>query len=213
MAAIFFDVDGTLVRWDRDYHSIVREALERAVGEADEAWLDRYNDSFFHHFESFAEDPYRRAFADVCGEFGLDADPERLAETLIECEFGAVDPVPGIASVLPALAERHTLGLLTNGVPRVQFGKVERHGFLDYFDVRVASHQGDVQAIKPDPGIYDAARERVDADELVMVGDDREPDVEAARENGFTPVHLDANADEVVAPDFATLATLLADGT
>ena len=187
---MFFDVDGTLVQWPGEYGPIVREAVERTVGTTEEAWLNRYNDRFYHHFGTFVADPYRRAFADVCTAFGLDADPAELAESLLECEFAAVEPVPGVADAVAKLADRHTLGILTNGIPEVQFGKVERQGLLEHFDVRVASHDPAIAATKPDAAIY-------------------EPDIAGAREHGFEAVHVDAAAEGPTVPDFETLATLL----
>ena len=44
---------------------------------------------------------------------------------------------------------------------------------------------------KPDPEIYEYAREQVDADEYAMVGDDYEGDVVAPREAGFVPVRYE----------------------
>ncbi|MEF8853313.1 MAG: HAD family hydrolase [Haloarculaceae archaeon] len=217
MTAIFFDVDGTLVRWPGAYGAVLERAFRRVVGGVDGDWVDYYSERFFRYFGAFAEDPYRRAFADACDRFGVDADPAALAETLLECEFEAVEPVPGVADAIPKLSERHTLGLLTNGVPGVQFGKVGRQGLLEYFDVRVASHDPAIEATKPDAAIYEAARERAqratgrDPDDAspVMVGDDYEPDVAGARENGFEAVHVDAGASDTTVPDFATLAALL----
>jgi len=215
MTAIFFDVDGTLVRWPGKYGHIPERALERVVGRVEDDWIDAYNERFFEHFGAFVADPYRRAFADVCERYDLGADPDELATALVESEFEAVEPVPGVASAVPKLAERHTLGILTNGVPTVQFGKVERQGLLDYFDVRVASHDPAVEATKPDAAIYEAAQERAaaetagDHDTLVMVGDDHEPDVAGAREHGFEALHVDASADGPTVPDFETLAALL----
>jgi FMN phosphatase YigB (HAD superfamily) len=151
MTAIFFDVDGTLVRWPGEYDAILERAVKRVVGRVEDGWLDYYNERFFDHFGAFADDPYRRAFADGCERFGIDADPTAMAEALVECEFDAVEPVPGVAGVVPKLAEYHTLGILTNGVPEVQFGKVERQGLLDYFDVRVASHDPAIEATTTNP--------------------------------------------------------------
>jgi len=209
MAAIFFDVDGTLVRWRGDYGDVLADAFERAAGTAREAWLDGYNESFFEYFGAFTADPYRRTFADVCDEHAVDADPAALAEALVAAEFDAVEPVPGVESAVEALAEDHTLGILTNGVPEVQFGKVAEVGLLDRFDARVASHDPEIEATKPDPAIYEAAKARVDADRYVMVGDDRESDIDGARRHGFETVHVDATASDLSAPDFRTLATLL----
>ncbi|QLH81856.1 HAD family hydrolase [Halosimplex pelagicum] len=209
MAAIFFDVDGTLVRWRGDYADVLTDAFERAAGTHRGEWLDHYDERFFHHFGAFADDPYRRAFADVCDEHAVGCDPEALAEALVAAEFDAVEPVPGVEAAVDALADRHTLGILTNGVPDVQFGKVAEIGLLDRFDARVASHDPEIGATKPDSDIYEAAKARVDAERYVMVGDDREPDVDGAREHGFETVHVDATASDLSAPDFRTLATLL----
>jgi|GEM_PF-912245 len=218
MTAIFFDVDGTLVRWPGEYDAILERAVERVVGRVEDDWLDYYNERFFQHFGAFADDSYRRAFADGCERFGIDADSAALADALVECEFEAVDPVPGVTDLVPKLAERHTLGILTNGVPEVQFGKVERQGLLEYFDVRVASHDPAIETTKPDAAIYEAARERAahadgefDPDHTtpVMVGDDYEPDIEGARRHAFEAVHVDATAEGATVADFETLAALL----
>ncbi|WP_123539040.1 HAD family hydrolase [Halosimplex salinum] len=209
MAAIFFDVDGTLVRWPGDYGDILADAFERADVDPDADWLTHYDERFFHHFGEFVEDPYYRAFADVCDRFETDADPRTLSDALVTAEFEAVEPVPGVETVVEKLADDHTLGVLTNGVPEVQFGKVEQIGLLDRFDARVASHDPDIGATKPDRDIYEAAKDRVDAETYVMVGDDREPDVDGAREHGFETVHVDAATEDLSAPDFRTLATLL----
>ncbi len=54
----------------------------------------------------------------------------------------------------------------------------------------------DVGGHKTDGDPYDAVRERVDAEEYVMVGDSHESDVVAAREAGFVPVQYeDAETD------------------
>jgi putative hydrolase of the HAD superfamily len=214
MTAIFFDVDGTLVRWPDEYRPILAGAIEREAGTVADEWLDYYDERFFDHFGELAADPYRRAFADVRDRFDLGADPADLAATLVEREFAAVEPNPGIADALPKLAERHTLGVLTNGVPEVQFGKLDHLDLLEHFDVRVASHDPAVAATKPDAAIYEAAWERAErageeSGPFVMVGDSREADVEGARRQGFEAVHVDASADDTTVPDFETLAALL----
>ncbi|MFC7138451.1 HAD family hydrolase [Halosimplex aquaticum] len=209
MAAIFFDVDGTLVRWSGGYGEIIADAFDRAEVTPADDWLAHYNERFFHHFGEFADDPYHRAFTDLCDEYPVDADPRELADALVAAEFDAVEPVPGVERAVEKLAEDHTLGILTNGIPGVQFGKVEEVGLLDYFDARVASHDPDVEATKPDRDIFEAAKARVDTETYVMVGDDREPDVEGARAHGFETVHVDASIADLRTPDFRTLATLL----
>lgn len=214
MTAIFFDVDGTLVRWPEEYRPILAGAIEREAGTVSDEWLDYYDERFFHHFGELAADPYQRAFTDVCERFDVGADPADLVATLVEREFAAIDPNPGIADVLPKLADRHTLGVLTNGVPGVQFGKLDHLDLLEHFDVRVASHDPAVAATKPDAAVFDAARDRAErvgeeSGRFVMVGDSREADIEGARRQGFDAIHVDANTDDTTVPDFETLAALL----
>jgi len=209
MAAIFFDVDGTLVRWQGDYAEIVTEAFDAVGVEPTDDRLDAYNEHFFRHFGDFADDPYLRAFEDVCEAHHIDSDPDELAEALVAAEFAAVEPVPGVERAVERLADDHTLGILTNGVPAVQFGKVEDIGLIDHFDATVASHDAAIEATKPDPAIFEAAKSRVDAEPYVMVGDDREPDIDGAQAAGFETVHVDAGSTDLRAPDFQTLATLL----
>jgi putative hydrolase of the HAD superfamily len=191
MVAIFFDVDGTLVHFPDGYGPIITEAFESTVGHVDPDWLHHYNDRFFEYFGAFADDPYGEAFADVCDTHGIDVDPDSLADALLTAEFRAAEPTPGATDVIPALAEDHTLGLLTNGIPEVQFEKVERAGLREHFDACVASHQPAVEAIKPDSGIFETARESVAEESCVMVGDDPDADIEGARDCGFEAVQVD----------------------
>lgn len=209
MTAIFFDVDGTLVRWPEPHRTVLERAVEGELGRARDEWLDHYDDRFFRYFEACDPEAYGLAFADVCERFDLEADPAALADALVQAEFDVVEPAPGAEDLLARLAGRHTLGLLTDGVPRVQFGKVESVGLLEHFDVRVASNDPEVGAQKPDAGIFEAARARVADDRLVLVGDSPEADVAGARRNGFEPVRVDADAETPVVPGFETLAALL----
>jgi len=75
----------------------------------------------------------------------------------------------------------------------------------EYFDEVVVSY--DVGGHKVDGAPYDEIRDRLDADEYVMVGDDYESDVEGARAAGFVPIHYENDDD---GPElFATLRAML----
>jgi putative hydrolase of the HAD superfamily len=103
----------------------------------------------------------------------------------------AVAVRPGVPVLLDALAGAgHRIGLLTDGVARHQFGKLERVGLRDRLDAAVVSY--DVGAHKPSPAIFEAARDVLAADRRVMVGDSPERDVDGARAAGFDVVHLAA---------------------
>ena len=97
-----------------------------------------------------------------------------------------------VLSVLPQLAERYRLGIVSNFMIR---GGIEEllklNGVNNYFDVVVTSIT--VGWRKPHPAIYNTALDRLGAKavETVFVGDDYVNDFIAPAESGMKPVFLD----------------------
>jgi len=204
--AVWFDLDGTLLHLERPYGQLLEETFEARLGYSSNRLVERYSDRFFEALSSCEPEPYRRGMAAALDPVEDAPAPARVVDELIERELEATALAPGVEAVLDAFADR-PLGVLTNGVPDLQRAKLERHGVADRFAAVVASNG--VGAVKPDPAIFEAARERIDADRHVMVGDDYEGDVEGAREAGFEAVHLDRGVDVATVPSLATLATLV----
>lgn len=213
--AVFFDVDGTLVEFDRSYAAVLEAAAESVGLEPTDDLLEAYDETFFDRFSAFAEDPYRDAAAAAIEAVGADADPDAavhtsadaFAEAVLDAEFASTVVEDGTCGLLDRLGDRHRLGVLSNGVPAVQRGKLARHGLADCFDAHVYSY--DVGAHKPDPAVFEAAATRLPADRHVYVADDREGDVEPAREAGWLAVHVDRDGDgsggRVTVPGFDAL--------
>lgn len=86
----------------------------------------------------------------------------------------------GTPSLLASLAERHRLGIVTNGLSEWQEAKLRHHDIADAFDAVICSY--DVGAHKPDPAPFEAVRRPLDVD------------IEGAREAGFVPLHLASDA-------------------
>jgi putative hydrolase of the HAD superfamily len=206
MAAVFFDVDGTLVRFDRPYEEVLRDAAEACGVPPSDGLVEAYDERFYEAFAGFAAEPYREAAAAALDAVDAECDPGEFASAVVATEFEAAVATPGAARLLGRLADRHRLGVLSNGVPRVQLGKLACRGLDGYFDAEVVSY--DVGAHKPDPAIFEAARAALDADEYVYVADNPDHDLEPAREAGFFCVYLnlDAPADRVAVADFEALA-------
>lgn len=211
MAAVFFDLDGTLLTYDRPYEEVLAVALGGIDVPLSTALIETYTERFLEHFEGFADDPYRRGFADAFAVHGVDADPARAADRLVAAECDATSVRDGVRTLLDWLDGRHEVGVLTNGVGDVQRRKLEEHRLAGRFDATVVSYE--VGAHKPAAAIFEAARERLPADGYVYVGDDREHDVEPAREAGFLPVHVRDDGVELGGFDaLAEFGALLADG-
>ncbi|MFB6128210.1 MAG: HAD family hydrolase, partial [Halorhabdus sp.] len=192
-----FDLDGTLLTFEEPYEEIVEDVLSESVADTAAA-SDRFFATFDERFDALEADPYRAGMATVRDHEGVDADPDELVEALREAECERTWVSDDAHASLDALGEANDLGVLTDGVAEFQRAKLDHHDLLGHFETVIASY--DVGAHKPDPAMFDRAREAIDAEEYVMVGDS-DADVEGAREAGFTPVRVERGED---VPDFWT---------
>ncbi|MFD1525259.1 HAD family hydrolase, partial [Halolamina salina] len=194
MRAVYFDCDGTLLTLDCSYDDLFETACDAANVDATADLQATYAEAFFEAFESFHPDPYRAGMAAAVESGDLDADPDALRDTYVDAEVAASTPANGAREALDAFDDADTaLGLLTNGVTDVQRRKLKSVGLFDRFDAYLPSYE--IEAHKPDPAIFEAARERLDADEYVYVGDSLEHDALPAREAGFLAVHVDTESE------------------
>jgi putative hydrolase of the HAD superfamily len=92
---------------------------------------------------------------------------------------------PGAHEILRALRGRYRLGLVSNGASDLQRTKLARTGLAGCFDAVVVS--SDVGTGKPDPTVFLAALDALGAtpDQAVMIGNDRERDVDGAEAAGI----------------------------
>lgn len=176
MRAIFFDLDGTLLHYTRDYRDILADAIREVDGEVREDWLDAYNERFSEILEECGPDPYRRAY----GTFG--SDPDAFRDELLEREIDACEPPSGAHADLDRLGETFHLGVLSNGVRDWQLRKLRAFDLADHFDTIVTSEGAG--AHKPDPGPFRLAEERLPAAEYAIVGD-ADADVDGGRNAGW----------------------------
>lgn len=176
MRAIFFDLDGTLLHFTRDYRDVLTDAMQTVAGDVPDDWIDTYNTVFFDILMECGPDPYRRAFATV-GD-----NPDELVDALREHEVAACQPPDDAQTDLARLADQYKLGVLTNGVREWQKHKLEAYGLETYFDAVVTAYDAD--AHKPDPEPFRLAEKRLSADSYAMVGDD-DADIAGAQNVGW----------------------------
>lgn len=189
-AAIFFDLDGTLVQFTRPYEEVIADTFERHLGEAGDDLVTAYDEAFYEAFHDFVPDPYHRGMAAALETAGVDADvdPDALVDTLREEEYGMTAVDAAVGDSLARLGEDAALGVLTNGLAEWQAGKLERHGLLDHFDAVITSYEAGGH--KPDPEPFELATERVPATEYALVGDE-DADVAGARAAGWIPIRYE----------------------
>jgi putative hydrolase of the HAD superfamily len=194
MRAAYFDCDGTLLTLDCSDDDLFQRACDAAGAEPTADAQAAYGEAFFAAFRSFDPDPYRAGMAAAVEAGDLDADPSALRDAYVDAEVEASTPADGAREAIDAFDDPDTeLGILTNGVTDVQRRKLETAGLLNRFDAFLPSYE--IEAHKPDPAIFAAARDRLAADKYVYVGDSLEHDVQPAREAGFLAVHVDGDGE------------------
>lgn len=193
MTAIVFDLDGTLLQFDRPYRDVLSGAIKSVRGTVPDGWIDAYNEAFFESFSAHEPDPARRAFDRLDGC----TDPDPYAHALLEHEIAAASPPERARADLERLGDQHTLGVLTNGVRPWQLAKLRAHDLESCFDAVVASYE--VGAHKPDPKPFRAIERRLEADRFLIVGDS-DADVDGAAAAGWTSHRYDGGGFGNVCP-------------
>jgi HAD superfamily hydrolase (TIGR01549 family) len=127
------------------------------------------------------------------------ADPRRavrLGLTYLDRLSARGDRLPGCRTALRGLRKRYRLGVVTNGIDRVQRSRLAASGLAPLFDAVVTSES--CGFAKPDPRILEVALAAMDvpAAEAVYVGDDPATDGAAARAAGVLFVWMDAKRED-----------------
>ncbi len=133
-------------------------------------------------------------FRRLAAALDLDADPVELGRQYLEELGGRAYLIPGAPSVLDRLSRRAVLGLITNGIPSVQRGRLARSGIEIFFHGVFIS--GELGISKPDPAIFHlAARElHLAPHELLCVGDNPAADVRGGHAAGMATCWVNLQA-------------------
>jgi putative hydrolase of the HAD superfamily len=207
--AICFDLDGTLLQFDSDYDDLTADVLTEHLGTTTPDAVAAYNEAFFAAFEALDSQPYRAGMAAALDHATGDQafDDERVAAADVDALVAALHDRELAATTVPSAARECldtltadpevVVAVVTDGVGQIQREKLRHHDLDGYPAETVVSYEVGGHKESGDP--YRAARERLDADEYVMVGDDYTADVEAAREAEFVPVHYDDGETDLFA--------------
>jgi putative hydrolase of the HAD superfamily len=138
--------------------------------------------------EALAAERFRRLLRAVGG------DPRRarhLGQTYLDRLSRGGDRLPGCRPMLRALSRRYRLGVVTNGIDRVQRARLRASGLEPFFETVVTSQS--CGFAKPDPRILHTALDamRVAPRHAVYVGDDPATDGAAASRAGVVFVWMD----------------------
>jgi len=205
LAAVLFDLDGTICAYDRSADEVLTECfdalgVERFFGERE--YLARFAD--FAHEGEGVEEIREACFAALAEE----ADRERDIGIEIARHYAdrrdhsKVCFTRGAEAGLRAVAETYPVGIVTNGDPWMQSQKLAGLGIEEEFETVV--HGGYDAPPKPEPDPFHAALEDLDVNgsRAVHVGNSLVSDVPGARAAGLEAAWLDDGSDHRNEPDY-----------
>lgn len=190
MSVIYFDLDGTLITYGKDFHPLFEEALGFEVSkEVHDYWTEH----LLSNIKDMKKEPYRDALEKVEQKFDLGINPEKAAERRIETELDSTKIHSGMKELMEKLSEEHKIGILTNGVEEVQRRKIQKFGLDEIVDEIIISNPEGVR--KPDSKIFELAKERLEGEKYLYIGDTFEEDVKPAKKAGFKTIYINGERE------------------
>lgn len=185
IAAVGFDLDGTLVVPTRDRQTLLNQAATAV--DADPLERDDYLDAHQDHLAAETREPI---FSDLLANRDDSPDPDSLSTAYREAVNAALVPIDGVPDMISTLRDRYRVGLLTNGPGTAQRAKLRTLGWETSFDAVVIS--GEIGTGKPDIRAFEALFAALDADpnEIVYVGDSADADIAGANAAGCHTIHV-----------------------
>lgn len=189
--AVLFDLDRTLLDFDRAQRGALRLALRGLGLPFSLRVLSTYrliNDALWAAYrrgeiaQAALEVERFRLLLHSLG--AREARAARLSRDFLSLLSQRGDRLPGCRAALVALRKHFRLGVVTNGIDRVQHARLAASGLRSFFETVVTSEA--CGYAKPDPRIVHTALRAlgVAAAETVYVGDDLAVDGGAARAAG-----------------------------
>ena len=117
-------------------------------------------------------------FEKLLAAFGVQGNPVEINDYYLTQLSQRADTFPGAEEALEELAEVATLAVVSNGVEKVQAGRLEKSGLGRFFDGVFVS--GRVGATKPARKIFDTALNTLGIEnrkKVLMIGDSLKADI------------------------------------
>ena len=189
---IVFDADDTIMDFQTAQEKAFFLALEKMGLEKKEAYFENYKD----HSESLwralergevtKPELLEQRFYRFCRDQGFTELHEELNETYIVELSKRGELIPGARKVLEELSKDYKLALATNGVSRIQKGRLKASGLESYFNVTIISE--DTGYEKPHKGFFNAMMDEigdVPLREILFIGDSLSSDMPGALDYGL----------------------------
>ena len=191
---LLFDVDGTLLDFNAAEDGALRDTLAHFSLPNTEDAVSQYHDINNALWAALEQGKVRQdklviqRFEKLLAAFGVQGNPVEINDYYLTQLSQRADTFPGAEEALEELAEVATLAVVSNGVEKVQAGRLEKSGLGRFFDGVFVS--GRVGATKPARKIFDTALNTLGIEnrkKVLMIGDSLKADIAGARERVSTP--------------------------
>ncbi|KKO51733.1 HAD family hydrolase [Paenibacillus sp. DMB20] len=190
--AIIFDLDNTILDRTSTFGSFTHSFINH----------------YFKHLEStqkvydriieLDQDGYKdkdELFAELIEELPWMAKPQRteLLDFYRKEYVNSAVLMKGAKEVIAHSRKKYKTGLITNGKTSIQYGKIDKLGLRNDFDLILVSEEAGIK--KPDPGIFEMAlnKLRLKPEECIYVGDHPANDIEGAAKTGMETIWIQVN--------------------
>ncbi len=188
-----FDLDNTLLDFDRSSREAFEEVLEYLGMEAREQLFFQYAEinrrcwKLLEQGKIAPREVQRRRFAEFMNLHGLDKDALAVNDFYLDRLSEKAHWEDGAREVLDALREQGvSLALITNGLQRVQRPRLEQSGMTEYFDAIVISEE--IGSAKPQRAYFEYTLNSLNNPEpegVLVIGDNAGSDILGGQRMGM----------------------------
>lgn len=216
LTTVFFDLDNTLLDFDRGEAHALSQALRRFGIDPTPAVLARYHAINLRQWELLEEgrltknQVLTRRFDLLFAELGAACDSRAVCDLYESLLAEEHDFVPGARELLEVLSNRYALYLASNGAAAVQHRRLADAGIAPCFRKIFISEE--VGFHKPSPAFFHACFAAIpgfDPASALIVGDSLTSDIRGGRDAGIRTCWFDP-LDRPLRPDIRPDYTITA---
>lgn len=210
---IFLDLDDTILDFGKGERVAIEGALRRIGVEPTKTIIDRYMEINLSCWRALERREMTRdqvlygRFERLFEEFSVKEDAVYTQGIYQELLSKQHDFLPGGKELLDALRShgKYSLYIATNGIPEVQWPRINDSGIRDYFKEIFISY--DFGVGKPSREFFERCFQRIegfDPDECIIVGDSLTSDIKGGINAGIRTCHYDRRSTVYgdIVPDF-----------
>ncbi len=189
---LLIDLDDTLLDFHADARKALRktcEALSLPLFEGLYEQYEYYNEKLWSQLERGEigiEDIKTDRFKDFVTEMRIGVDPVALNKMYEKHLSQEATLFEGVHETLDYLRNKYTLLVASNGIARVQEGRMAAASLNEYFRHSILSEE--IGVSKPDPGFFHLGLEKfshIPKEKMLMIGDSLSSDIKGALSFGI----------------------------